>query len=123
MAKKAIKKETTFGDEVLHSLSDFFGAVEAGEPITIRKVKLDLHPEPYGPDDVRDLRRRLGVSQALFAELIAVSVDLVQKWEGGTREPQAVHCRLFDEIARDPKAWLNRIVEMAEARAGRRASA
>ena len=46
MAKRSkprrIKKETTFGDEVVHGLTDFFDAVGRGETITVRTLKLDL---------------------------------------------------------------------------------
>lgn len=44
-----IREETTFGDEVLNGLNDFFDAVKAGEPITVRKVKLNLIPAKYTP--------------------------------------------------------------------------
>lgn len=116
---KKIKLETTFADEVLHGLDDFFKAVERGEVVTIRTVKLELEPGVYTSERIRELRSRLGVSQAIFAQLVAVSVDLVQKWEHGQRIPQPVHRRLLDDIDSDPKAWMKRVIRGAQARPAR----
>lgn len=113
---KRIKPETTFADEVLHGLDDFFAAVKRGDPVTVRTVRLDLEPRQYSPDDVRKVRLRLGASQAIFAQLVAVSVDLVQKWERGDRIPQPVHCRLLDGINANPRDWLRRLTISAKSR-------
>lgn len=123
MAKRTstIKRETTFAAEVIHSLRDFADAVKSGERLTLRKMTLDLEPRHYSKSDVASLRKKMGVSQAVFAELLAVSVDLVQKWELGTRRPQPVHCRLLDEVSRDPTAWMKRLIRAAETKPKRRA--
>lgn len=110
MKKKTrkIKKETTFGDEVLHSLNDFVGAVERGERITIRTLKLSLHPAEHGPDDVKLARRVLGhVSQAIFAQLFGVSVKTVQSWEQGERQIPGPARRLLDDINTNTEHWAN----------------
>src|SRR5438094_144472 len=104
--KKEVREETTFGDEVVHSLNDFFEAVERGDPITVRTVKLDLRPREYDAEDVRVTRQKLGVSQAVFAKLLAVKVKTVQTWEQGDRPPPGPVCRLLDDINQDPKRWL-----------------
>ena len=109
MKQEPIKPETSFGDDVLHGLRDFFAAVKRGEPITQRTVKLDLAPARYKPADVKRLRESLGVSQAIFGQLLAVSTELVQKWERGTRVPQPVHRRILDDLSLDPKRWLQRL--------------
>lgn len=114
MPRKRLKKESTFADEVIHSLTDFKQSIARNESITIRKVKLDLQPPAFDASSIQHLRSELGVSQALFAELIAVSVDLIRKWEAGTRKPAPVHCRLLREVAIAPRKWLRRIVKEAE---------
>ena len=82
-----IKKETTFGAEVIHSLQDFFQSVKRGETMSVRTMKLDLEPRNYGAEEVKLLRAKLKVSQAIFAQLLAVSVDLIQAWEQGKSVP------------------------------------
>ncbi len=75
------------GAEMLAGLSAFAGALESGEPIekryTVRTVRLDLEPKPYGPDDVKRMRGLLKASQALFAKFLGVSVKAVRAWEHG----------------------------------------
>lgn len=96
---------SSFGQDVLASLRDFVSHVERGEPITVRTVRLELEPTDYSPEDIKELRQQLGVSQAVFAKLLAVSAKLVQHWEHGERLPQPIARRLLDEIRSDPKRW------------------
>jgi putative transcriptional regulator len=66
-------------------------------------------PGHYSPQAVTKLRKRLGVSQAGFAEMMGVSRILVQSWERGVRKPSALASRLLDTISSDPAAWLARL--------------
>jgi putative transcriptional regulator len=68
-------------------------------------------PDPgvYRPRQVRRLRDRLGVSQAVFAHLLGVSPVLVKSWERGVREPSLLARRLLDTISSDPARWLQTI--------------
>lgn len=98
------------GARLVEGLSEFRDALASGQPLedrfTIRTLELDLQPQEYDPESVRLTRDRLGVSQAVFAKLLAVSVDLVQSWEQGSRKPSKMACRLLDEINRDRQHWL-----------------
>ena len=100
-----IKDADTFGDDVVESLKDFIALRKRGEPITVRTVKLDLEPAAYSPEQIRQLRVGLGVSQAVFAKLLAVSTKLVQHWEHGERLPQPIARRLLDEVRENPGRW------------------
>lgn len=104
--RKGPVEETTFGDEVVNSLNDFFAHVERGEPITVRTIKLNLQPSEYTAEDVRCIRTKLGVSQAIFAQMLAVSVKAVQSWEQGDQTPTGPARRLLDDMNHDPKRWL-----------------
>ena len=106
MGKAKKERKTAFGQAVIRSLTEFLGTVERGEQITARNVKLNLEPRPYGKREVERTRERLGVSQAVFAQLLAVSLKLVQSWEQGIRKPSKLACRLLDDINRDPQRWL-----------------
>jgi DNA-binding transcriptional regulator YiaG len=74
-------------------------------PDRIRTVSIP-GPGKYSPAAVRKLRTSLGMSQAVFAELIGVSGILVQSWERGVRDPSPLARRLLDTIKRDPVGWL-----------------
>jgi len=112
MKQRKIKKETTFGDEILHSLNDFHDTVRRGEPITVRTFKLELQPTEYKADDVRRTRNRMGVSQAILAQLLGVSVKTVQSWEQGERPVPGPARRLFDDFNTNTNYW-KRILQKA----------
>ncbi len=101
--------QTSFGDEVVHSFQDFFARVDRGEPITLRTVALDLHIQDYTPDEIRQIRLELNVSQAILAKLLGVSILTIQSWEQGTRRPSQMACRFLDEIAKSPDHWRQRL--------------
>jgi DNA-binding transcriptional regulator YiaG len=92
-------------------------AVEAGEDLTqrftCRTVRLRLAPTSYGAKEVKQIRRKLGASQVIFAQFLGVSASAVQDWEQGLKPPQGAACRLMDEIRRDPQYWLRRLQELS----------
>jgi putative transcriptional regulator len=79
---------------------------------TVRTVEIP-DPNTYRARQIRDLRVSLGVSQALFAHLLGVSVVLVKSWERGTRDPSLMARRLLDTIKADPSRWLTTVREVA----------
>lgn len=106
----------TLGEEIIEGLTELREAVKAGTPLrkkfTVRTVELDLRPKEYGAEDVKATRSALGVSQAIFAEILATSVDSVQHWEQGLREVPSMACRLLDLISNDRDNW-TKILEQA----------
>lgn len=88
---------------------------ETGEQnFTCKKITLNLQPQPYSAERVKHARGLVKLSQALFADLVGVSVRTVQDWEQGRNTPDKSACRLMDEIIRDPAYWKNRVAESAE---------
>lgn len=57
------------------------------------------------PDiDVRAIRAVTGLSQAKFAELLAIEVATLRNWEQGRREPTGAARALLRAIRRNPVA-------------------
>jgi hypothetical protein len=54
------------GAKIVTALERFRDAIKAGTPIeqlyTVRRVKLDLTPRTFGPDEVKGIRAMMGVS-------------------------------------------------------------
>ncbi|HSZ55559.1 MAG TPA: helix-turn-helix domain-containing protein [Tepidisphaeraceae bacterium] len=75
--------------------------------LTVKTVEIP-DPPAFDSDSIHRLRDRLRLSQALFAKLMGVSRKLVEAWEGGTRTPSPMACRLLDAIARDPSRYVRR---------------
>ena len=64
---------------------------------------------------VRPLRRRLGMSQAAFARAFGISVDTLQNWEQGRREPEGPARALLKVIWREPEAAMRALRPPADA--------
>jgi len=105
--KKRTERTNAAGRRLLKAMRGLVEAVEKGDTskLTTRIVEI---PEPphYTALDVKMLRQSLGVSQGIFAQLLAVSPELVSHWEYGIRKPAPVVCRLFDRIKDNPTAFL-----------------
>ena len=43
------------------------------------------------PESIRDLRKRLGLTQPQFAERIGCTSQAVSYWERGTRQPRGLY--------------------------------
>lgn len=56
------------------------------------------------PEDVRDLRTRMGLSQAQFAQKFGLTLDTVQQYEQGRRRPSGPASTLLRVIDAEPDA-------------------
>jgi len=112
-----VKKETNFGAEVIDSLKDFFAAVDRGDTITVRDIKLDLEPASYTPQEIKSTRAKLNLSQGALAKLLAVDVKTVQSWEHGERPPGGPVRRLLDEMNQEPKRWIRQLEKRVQCKA------
>jgi len=59
---------------------------------------------PPSPEQVRMLRKKLGLSQAQFARRFGFTLDTVQQYEQGRRRPSGPASTLLRVIAADPDA-------------------
>src|SRR5947209_5786250 len=79
------------------------GAEEAlahaqGKKITLRTraAPRPQRPRAFTPSRIRSIRRRLNVSQPVFAELLYVTKATASKWEQGLRKPSGSALRLLE---------------------------
>lgn len=93
MANKRLRQELIEGMEALAEI----GAVDGA---TMRDFREDLlsPPPAYSPDGIREIRESFGVSQAVFAALMNVSLSTVQKWEQGQKAPSAPAYKLLEIV-------------------------
>jgi putative transcriptional regulator len=75
---------------------------EAGaiDQVTMREYdRLCLQPvEPMAPEQIKDIRERSRVSQAVFARMLNTSVSTVQKWEVGAKHPSGPALKLLNLV-------------------------
>jgi putative transcriptional regulator len=72
--------------------------------VTVRRVNVVPPPE-YQDTDIRRVRERLGLSQAVFARLLGASASTVRAWERGARHPSDMARRLIQLAERDPSVF------------------
>jgi putative transcriptional regulator len=87
----------------IHETVEGLHAVGVMEKRTLREFdELCLTPvRPFQPDEIRDLRLREGVSQAVFARYLNVTTSLVSQWERGEKHPQGASLKLLTLVARN----------------------
>ena len=56
----------------------------------------------YEPEEIKDIRINAGMTQAIFAEFMGVSVKTVEAWESGRNHPIGSACRLLYLTKTDP---------------------
>lgn len=59
------------------------------------------------PPEIKNIRKKLNVSQNEFAMMIGVSVRTLQNWEQGRREPDGPAKALLQVASKNPKAVLD----------------
>ena len=105
------------GKELVRRLGRFVSALEGTEDLTARftcrTIKLNLQPKAYGAKEVKQVRRILGVSQAIFAQFIGVSRGAVRDWEQSIKPPNGAACRLLDEILHNPEYFKSRLRDLS----------
>ena len=69
-----------------NDFKDLLGSIEQARKIHKGKLKPGRVFE-FSPVAIKDIRRKLHVSQAEFAYMIGVSVATLQNWEQGRRRP------------------------------------
>ncbi len=111
---------TPLGAKIVGALSEFRDVLRDGRPVeevfTVRTLELRLEPRHYTSENVRETRRLLNLSQALFARFLGVDVKTVRSWEQGLKQPSPMACRFMDEIATAPDYWRKRVRDSAVAK-------
>ena len=77
-------------------------AYERGE-LEAKTRKLTIQPvSHYSAAEIKDIRINAGMTQAIFAEFMGVSVKTVEAWEAGRNRPIGSACRLLYLTKADP---------------------
>ena len=73
-----------------------------------RALRRDLSPEAaaWRSEETVEARRKLGLSQSQFANLLGISVQTLRNWEQGWRKPTGAARVLLRLAAMNPRAVL-----------------
>ena len=103
--KTPTKTKVNIFSDMREALRDA-AAYERGTAINLRLTRIPGRPKPISPKEVRQIRRALNASQALFAAYLNVSANAVRSWEQGTRRPRQAALKLLIIAKKNPKALL-----------------
>src|SRR5580692_2748068 len=72
------------------------------DELTLKTTTLPAPPPPASRAKVVALRKKLKMSQSIFAAALNVSTKLVQSWEQGIRKPDRGDLRLIEILIKQP---------------------
>jgi DNA-binding transcriptional regulator YiaG len=86
--------DVSLGQRIIEGLDALHDSLKKGQKLEdrfpVRKVLVNFKPPEFSSAKVRKLRQRLGMSQAVFAQVLAVSPKTVELWEReGVKTPMA----------------------------------
>ncbi len=99
------RKDIEFDAEALVGSVEAFAAHVRGQRKLTLRTRTMTVPEPIRPlrpKDVAAIRRRLNVSQSVFAALLNVPKVTAISWEKGRRKPTGAALRLLDLVRKRP---------------------
>lgn len=86
--------------DAVHDTAKGLHAADVMDRVTLREFdRLCLPPvEPLEPEQIKRLREKARVSQAVFAAMLNTSLSTVQKWEIGQKKPTGTALKLLHLI-------------------------
>jgi len=90
------------GQELIVSMQELLDYSEG--KIDLRTSKISISPvcETITVDEIKETRRKLGMSQGVFAVVLGVSKKTVESWESGRYTPDGAARRLISIMQSDP---------------------
>jgi putative transcriptional regulator len=100
----------TFGEKLIESAKQ--AEAHALGKKKLRTIILEIMPVPeYKPQQIKDIRARLGLTQGLFGGIVGVSTKTVEAWEVGYRKPSSSAMRVLAELDTNP-GYFNKIAKV-----------
>ena len=99
------KKPRRFFEELREAVTEMI-EFEQGKRHDLRVSVVPDPPKKLSPKEIRQVRKALHASQAMFARLMNVSANTVESWEQGVRKPQAAALKLLHIAKNYPEILL-----------------
>lgn len=88
-------------DSIMKGLTEATEHAQGTRKLNARTVTVQP-VQVYKAAEVKAIRNTVGASQALFANIMGVSVKTVEAWESGRNQPDGAARRLLSMIQADP---------------------
>jgi putative transcriptional regulator len=89
-------------DRLVASMEKAVSHLKHGTKTGIRRYSIPSPPKTISSSEIKDIRRKLDVTQPVFAHLIGVSISTAKSWETGRRVPNATARKLLHVASKDP---------------------
>jgi putative transcriptional regulator len=92
-------------DDLVGSVEAFADHLTGKRKLTLRSTTVPLPPrvKPLTPAQVRSIRRKINVSQPVFAAMMNIPTVTAASWERGRRKPTGAALRLLDIARKHPE--------------------
>jgi putative transcriptional regulator len=74
------------------------------------ELEVTLTPVHFSANEIQGIRKKLGMSQSVFARLLNVSLSSVRQWEQSIRKPSGSTMVLLELLQREPHILHYRLV-------------
>ena len=92
-------------DDLVGSVEAFAHHLTGKQKLTLRTTTMPLPPavKPMTPAQVRSIRKKLNVSQPVFAAMMNIPTVTAASWERGRRKPTGAALRLLAIARKHPE--------------------
>jgi putative transcriptional regulator len=90
-------------DELRESLTEVLDHAQGKITLKTKNVPIPEAPKAIPAKEIVRIRKRLGVSQGVFARVLGVARDTEISWERGRRRPSGPALRLLEIAERHPE--------------------
>lgn len=106
----ARKKHSEFFELLHGALKEGVEALEAGQTLTTREVQIPDPPAEMSAGEIAAFRKKkLRVSQRVFAGMLNASPQTVHAWEQGRKRPSGIALRLLRLMESRPEILADQI--------------
>jgi len=99
---------TVNANDLVTSVEAFALHLTGKQKLTLRTATMPLPPpvKPLTSSQVRSIRKKLNVSQSVFAAMMNIPIVTAASWERGRRTPTGAALRLLDIASKHPEVLL-----------------
>ena len=112
-AFKEYDRELERLQELISDLKESVGMIQR----QLRNAGVNLTPQPIirtSPHDIRNFRKKLGITQEVFAQMLHVHRLTLIRWEKNLSTPHARHKRMIQSFKTMTKVQLHQAIQEAK---------
>ncbi|MFN8577939.1 MAG: DNA-binding transcriptional regulator [Candidatus Sericytochromatia bacterium] len=86
--------------DVVHETAKGFNKIGLVNNLTMKKFDKLCLPQikNYEAEEIKQIRLRNKISQAVFASYLNISISTIQKWESGNKKPNGTSLKLLNIV-------------------------